>query len=168
MTTLTWDRHRGHSFSYDVLAPGYNYRLDEMRAALGLVQLQRLEENNARRRRLTKLYWEKLAPIPGLELPFQGVPLEASACHILPVLLPAVVDRQTIMNALKEQGIQTSVHYPPIHRFTYYQNLYPPGFDHGLPQTEDVANRELTLPLYPALTPEQVEAVVAALESCLM
>ena len=60
MTTLTWDRHRGHSFSYDVVAKGYNYRLDEMRAALGLVQLERLEAGNARRRELTQAYRAKL------------------------------------------------------------------------------------------------------------
>lgn len=163
MTTLTWDRHRGHSFSYDVVAPGYNYRLDEMRAALGLVQLQRLEENNVRRRQLTQLYWENLAALPGVELPFRDVPVAAAACHILPVLLPPGVDRQAIMATLKGQGIQTSVHYPPIHGFTYYQNLYPSGFDHGLPQTDEVAARELTLPLYPTLTTAQLRAVTTAL-----
>ncbi len=108
-----------------------------------------------------------LAQIAGLELPFRHAPLEASACHILPVLLPPGVARQAIMTALKEQGIQTSVHYPPIHGFTHYQNLYPPGFDHGLPYTEEVAARELTLPLYPHLTEPQVATVAAALESCL-
>lgn len=164
MTTLTWDRHRGHSFSYDVVAPGYNYRLDEVRAALGLVQLQRLETNNARRRQLTQTYWDKLASIPDLQLPFRDAPLAASACHILPVLLPPGVDRQAVMTALKERGIQTSVHYPPIHCFTYYRNLYPAGFDHGLPQTDDIAARELTLPLYPALRAEQVDSVVAAIQ----
>ncbi len=167
MTTLTWDRHRGHSFSYDVVAPGYNYRLDEMRAALGYVQLQRLEEQNNHRRRLTALYWHHLAQIAGLELPFRHAPLEASACHILPVLLPPGAERQAIMTALKEQGIQTSVHYPPIHGFTHYQNLYPSGFDHGLPHTEEVAARELTLPLFPHLTEPQVATVAAALQSCL-
>ena len=164
MTTLTWDRHRGHSFSYDVVAPGYNYRLDEVRAALGLVQLQRLETNNARRRQLTQTYWDKLASIPDLQLPFRDAPLAASACHILPVLLPPGVDRQAVMTALKERGIHTSVHYPPIHCFTYYRNLYPAGFDHGLPQTDDIAARELTLPLYPALRAEQVDSVVAAIQ----
>jgi len=168
MTTLTWDRHRGHSFSYDVVAPGYNYRLDEMRAALGLAQLQQLEANNARRRQLTHLYRRRLAAIPGLQLPFEDFPLEASACHIMPVLLPPGADRQAVMTALKEQGIQTSVHYPPIHRFTYYQNLYPPGHDHGLPYTEDATARELTLPLYPRLTSQQVAEVAAALEAALI
>ena len=162
MSTLTWDRHRGHSFSYDVVAPGYNYRLDEVRAGLGLVQLERLEANNARRRELTRLYRERLTVIPGLEVPFLAADPATSACHIMPILLPPGADRQACMAALKEQGIQTSVHYPPIHRFTHYQNLFPADYDHGLPHTEDAAARELTLPLYPTLTEQQVEEVVGA------
>ncbi len=167
MTTLTWDRHRGHSFSYDVVAPGYNYRLDEIRAALGVVQLSHLEPNNARRRQLTGKYRELLATVPGLELPFGQTGLESSACHILPVLLPHGTDRPAFMGALKERGIQTSVHYPPIHRFSHYQSLYPAGYDHGLPQTDDIAAREVTLPLYPALKEEQVAEIAAAVRAVL-
>jgi dTDP-4-amino-4,6-dideoxygalactose transaminase len=167
MTTLTWDRHRGHSFSYDVVAPGYNYRLDEIRAALGLMQLSRLEANNDRRRQLTRLYRERLAAIPGLQLPFSDTDLAVSCCHILPMLLPQGADRPAFMAALKDRGIQTSVHYPPIHRFTHYQSLYPPGYDHGLPHTDDAAAREVTLPLYPTLTEQQLGEVAAAIQTVL-
>lgn len=167
MTTLTWDRYRGHSFTYDVVAPGYNYRLDELRAALGLTQLQHLEARNARRRALSRLYRDRLQAIPGLQVPFAEGDLEASACHIMPVLLPPGVDRQVFMAVLKEQGIQTSVHYPPIHRFTHYRNLLPPGDDLGLPHTDDVCAREVTLPLHPYLTESQVAEVAAAIRACL-
>src|SRR5207342_2296017 len=60
MTTLTWDRHRGHAGSYDVVAQGFNYRLDELRAAIGLVQLSRLRVENAERRRIATRYREAL------------------------------------------------------------------------------------------------------------
>ena len=86
MTTLTWDRHRGHSFSYDVVAKGYNYRLDEMRAALGLVQLKRLEPGNAKRRELTHAYRAKLKDLDHLEVPFRDAP-DGSAHHLFPILL---------------------------------------------------------------------------------
>ncbi|MFW6127469.1 MAG: DegT/DnrJ/EryC1/StrS family aminotransferase [Thermodesulfobacteriota bacterium] len=162
MTTLTWDRHRGHSFTYDVTAVGYNYRLDEMRAALGLVQLQKLPAANARRRELTGRYREKLQDLPGLILPFAAHQLEDSACHLFPVVLPKGADRAGLMAALAEKGIQTSIHYPPIHRFSYYQELWPPDFDHGLPQTEDLTARLVTLPLFPTMTGDQQDAVVAA------
>ncbi|MFW6112735.1 MAG: DegT/DnrJ/EryC1/StrS family aminotransferase [Thermodesulfobacteriota bacterium] len=162
MTTLTWDRHRGHSFSYDVTALGFNYRLDEMRAALGRVQLQKLPAANARRRELTRGYREKLQDLADLIIPFAAHHLEDSACHLFPIVLPAGSDRAGLMAALADKGIQTSIHYPPIHQFSYYRSLWPPDFDHGLPQTEEVASRLVTLPLFPTLTEVQQDAVVAA------
>jgi len=60
MTSLTWERHKGHAFSYDVVELGFNYRMDEIRAAIGRVQLSKLDKNNARRRELSQLYWEQL------------------------------------------------------------------------------------------------------------
>jgi dTDP-4-amino-4,6-dideoxygalactose transaminase len=75
MTTPTWDRHRDHSFSYDVVAWGYNYRLDEMRAALGLVQLNHLETGNTRRRVFTDAYRTQLKDLDHLEVPFSDAPV---------------------------------------------------------------------------------------------
>jgi dTDP-4-amino-4,6-dideoxygalactose transaminase len=161
MTTLTWDRHKGHSFSYDVIALGYNYRIDEIRAALGLVQLQRLEAENRRRREITRLYLKKLSQFKQLEIPFANSP-EGSAHHIFPVLLPQGTDRNGFMAALAQQGIQTSVHYPPIHLFSHYRQIWPQGYNHLLPHTEAVAAREVTLPLFPAMTAAQLEEVVSA------
>jgi len=163
MTTLTWDRHRGHSFSYDVVAPGYNYRLDEMRAALGLVQLSRLGAGNARRRQLTALYRQKLGELPQVQLPFLSTKLEASACHLFPLLLPTEAERPHFMSYLAACGIQTSIHYPPIHKFSYYRQLWPAEYDHQLPHTEAIAAREVTLPLFPAITAHQLEEVVGAI-----
>ena len=60
MTSLTWDRHKGHAWSYDVVDLGYNYRIDEIRAALGKVQLEKLPKNNERRRHLTQVYRDTL------------------------------------------------------------------------------------------------------------
>lgn len=73
MSTLTWDRHRGHAATYDVLAHGYNYRLDDLRSALSREQLKKLERNNQRRREFTALYWRKLQPLEerGWVLPFR-------------------------------------------------------------------------------------------------
>ncbi|MFZ5452017.1 MAG: DegT/DnrJ/EryC1/StrS family aminotransferase [Thermodesulfobacteriota bacterium] len=163
MTTLTWDRHRGHSFSYDVVAPGYNYRLDEMRAALGIVQLSRLAAGNARRRHLTTLYRQKLGELPQVQLPFLSADLEASACHLFPLLLSVEVDRRQFMSHLATHGIQTSIHYPPIHTFSYYRQLWPSGYDHQLPHTEDLAAREVTLPLYPTMTNQHLAEVAGAI-----
>lgn len=164
MTSLTWDRHRGHAWSYDVVAPGYNYRIDEIRAAIGRVQLARLENANARRRALDALYRELLpAAAPALGVPYsvtRGIP----ACHLRAVLLPQGTDRTQFMAGMKAQGIQTSIHYPPVHYFSYYRR------DEGgpsLPITEEIGAREVTLPLYPAMTPADVESVVMAAAAAL-
>ena len=117
MTTLTWDRHKGHAWSYDVVEIGYNYRIDEIRAAIGVAQLKKLEGNNARRRHLTQLYCCSLKDFPQLVIPFQNHPGITSA-HIMPVLLPRDRDRVGFMEKMKSQGLQTSIHYPPIHSYT--------------------------------------------------
>lgn len=164
MTSLTWDRYRGHSFTYDVIAPGYNYRLDDLRAALGLVQLSRLERANEERRRLTRLYRAAFTDLPPLAVPFAHADLNQAACHIMPILLPDAGVRSRFMEFLGARGIQTSIHYPPVHRFTYYRQLFPDGYDHHLPHTEAVAQREVTLPLYPAMTAQKVEEVCEAVK----
>ncbi|HKI92152.1 MAG TPA: DegT/DnrJ/EryC1/StrS family aminotransferase, partial [Gaiellaceae bacterium] len=88
MTTLTWDRHRGHAHSYDVVAPGLNYRLDEIRAAIGLVQLERLEERNKARRRLYRRYAQLLDGSDGIAVPFATEsPGTCSACHLAVAVL---------------------------------------------------------------------------------
>lgn len=165
MTTLTWDRHRGHASSYDVVAPGFNYRMDEVRSALGLVQLGRLEENNRRRKKLVAHYRELLAGVPGVDVPF-GETYGESSYHIMPVLLPSAVDRSAVIASMKQSKIQTSIHYPPIHLFTYYRSQYNFG-DGLLPVTEAIAARELTLPLYPTMSTDDVDAVMEALRQAI-
>jgi dTDP-4-amino-4,6-dideoxygalactose transaminase len=166
MTSLTWDRHQGHSFSYDVVARGYNYRLDEMRAALGIVQLQHLEARNTRRRQLALRYQDELSGLEPLAMPFLEAP-SGSTHHIFPVLLTDAARRPALMAGMAQIGIQTSVHYPPVHNFSYYRQLWPAGYDHRVPHTEDVARREVTLPLFPTMTIDQLQAVVSALKECL-
>ncbi len=160
MTSLTWDRHKGHAWSYDVVDLGYNYRIDEIRAALGIVQLKKLKTNNQKREGLTKLYWQGLRQmVPQVGLPFYQHRGE-SAHHIMPIILPKSAKRKEIMDKMKDVGIQTSIHYPPIHLFTYYKQQYS---YHSLPKTEDLAQREITLPLYPGMNQEDVSFVVNTL-----
>jgi dTDP-4-amino-4,6-dideoxygalactose transaminase len=156
MTTLTWDRHRGHASAYDVVAVGFNYRLDEIRAAMALVQLGRLPAATAERARLGNRYVALLHDVEGLTVPFAERPDRAQAAHhIAVVLLPESVHREEVRAALTAAGVQTSVHYPPIHGFTAYADAAP----RPLPRTEAVAPRLLTLPLYPNLTDENLELV---------
>lgn len=166
MTSLSWDRHKGHAWSYDVVDLGYNYRIDEMRSALGRVQLKKVGANNQRRAALTALYRELLTELaPGVSMPFSEG--RGTSCyHILPILLPVGMDRIRFMEGMKARGVQTSIHYPPVHEFQIYRK---PAFwaKHLLPLTEQVALREVTLPLYPAMQAEQVRWVAEAVQGSL-
>ena len=166
MTSLTWDRYQGHAYSYDVVELGYNYRIDEIRSALGLVQLRKLNSNNTRRRKISEDYWKALQS-SSLSLPFKDwseKPGVSSSYHIFPVLLPEEVDRKTFIDSLRDAGVQTSIHYPPIHLFSYYRNRYP---NIQLPHTEYVASHEVTLPLYPTMEASAFETVVQAIPHAL-
>jgi dTDP-4-amino-4,6-dideoxygalactose transaminase len=158
MTTGTWDRHRGHAFSYDVALVGTNARLDEIRAAIGLVQLRKLEAGNRARGERVARYRARLAGVPGLGLPFARRDPAASAHHLFVVLLPEGTDRARVMTHLRERGVQSSIHYPPTHRFSAYADT--PAV---LPVTDAVAPRLLTLPLFATMTDAQVDRVCDAL-----
>jgi dTDP-4-amino-4,6-dideoxygalactose transaminase len=166
MTSMSWDRHRGHAWSYDVVELGYNYRMDEIRAALGRVQLKKLGRNNELRRELTGKYREHLEELaPRIVAPFAH-PRGISASHLLPILLPSGWDRIRFMECMKSQGIQTSIHYPPIHKFRIYASQAEAPI--ALPLTDDVAGREVTLPLYAGLTENDVNLVAQAVRVAML
>lgn len=165
MTTLTLDRHKGHAFGYDVVGLGFNYRMSELNAALGLVQLKYVQERNRRRGELVAAYRRGLAAIPGLSVPFpewRGEP----AFHIQPVLLPASTNRFAVMTAMKDAGIQTSIHYRPVDTFTAYVEA---GFgpSANVPMAHAIGDRVVTLPLYPSMGEAQVAQVCDALAQAL-
>jgi len=162
MTTTTWERHRSGHAQYDVVDIGHNYRMDEMRAALGLVQLSRLAGYNRTRRELASRYWNNLSSVDGLDLPFRG-DVEGSACHIMPVLLPQWARRVDFVPVMHEHGIQTSHHYPPVHTLSVYRRLCR----QELPITEAFAVREVTLPLHPFMDVQDVDLVCERLDRVL-
>ena len=160
MTTLTLDRHKGRAITYDVAQPGLNYRMDEMRAAIGSVQLDKLPAGNVRRGELTNRYRSNLQGSPVI-MPFENQGSNStSVFHILPVLLPEKTDRVAVIGALKEKRIQSSIHYPPFWDFTAYKGQFSPD---DSPVTADICRRQLTLPLFPTMTEDEVDQVCNAL-----
>jgi dTDP-4-amino-4,6-dideoxygalactose transaminase len=163
MTSGTRQRLNSRAPDYDVTLLGFNYRMDELRAAFGLAQLKRLTEWNDLRRRLSMHYRQLIREHCGsVIVPFADA--WVSAHHLMPVLLPTASSRQRVIDGLRNQGIQTTVHYPPVHRLTFYNDRDPHC---SLPRTEEFARRELTLPLHPLMNPATVELVVSALASTL-
>lgn len=163
MSTMTLDRHKGRSASYDVIEPGLNYRIDEMRAALGLVQLDKLPRGNERRQRLTERYRERLSDVDGISIPFSEWSRGRSSFHIMPVLLAPAIERTRVIEYLKAHGIQSSIHYPAPWQFSAYSDMSPDT----TPRSSDIAGRCLTLPLFPGMTDEQVDLVCATLADSL-
>jgi dTDP-4-amino-4,6-dideoxygalactose transaminase len=160
MTSGTRERFAARAPTYDVTMLGWNYRMDEFRAAVGLVQLKSLRRWNDRRGELSRLYRDALRERgAGATMPFANV-RGPSAYHLLPVLLPGGADREELMGELRDAGVQTTVHYSPIHWLSFYRSRFPSV---RLPQTEEFARRELTLPLHPKLTDSDVEIVADAL-----
>jgi dTDP-4-amino-4,6-dideoxygalactose transaminase len=154
MTSMTLDRHKGHAYSYDVTELGYNYRMTEINAALGIEQLKKLQSSNRKRKSLIEIYVENLKGTQGLSIPFLNYPRN-SAFHLFPILLNKDVDREKFMGFLKREKIQTSIHYPPIHKFSYYQKNFRASRN-KLPLTEYVGRHEVTLPLHSLLKKEDI------------
>ncbi len=163
MTSSTWDRHRGHDPAYDVVDIGFNYRLDEPRAALGLSRLARLADSIASRRATVRAYRERLAGVDGIELPFREEAVERASHFAFPVLLADRQTRDRFRDELKANGIQTTW-YPALHTFTEYRRFAP---DDGLPHASEVADRHCALPLSSSTTEAEVEMVVEAVRAAL-
>jgi dTDP-4-amino-4,6-dideoxygalactose transaminase len=163
LTSGTWDRHRGHDPSYDVVDIGFNFRLDEPRAALGLSRLGRLDDDLARRRALVRAYRERLAGIAGVELPWDELAVERSTHFAFPVLLSDRDARDRFREQLRERGVQTTW-YPALHTFTEYRDAVAAG---DLARAGEVSDRHCVLPLSCTMDDAAVDVVVEAVEASL-
>jgi dTDP-4-amino-4,6-dideoxygalactose transaminase len=162
MTSLTLDRYKGHAHSYDVTEFGYNYRPTEITAALGMVQLNKLARKNEMRKEIVRQYRKMLnEKIPEIQMPFVQSPLDQTTAHIMPVLLPENISRKQVVDSLMKDGIQTSIHYRPIHTFSAYKAY---SNESQIPLTSYIGDHCLTLPLYPGMTTGEVEKCIFALE----
>jgi dTDP-4-amino-4,6-dideoxygalactose transaminase len=163
MTSGTWDRHRGHEDSYDVVDVGFNFRLDEPRAALGLARLPRVADEIERRRVAVRHYRQLLADVPGATPMWDEAAVEAGSHFAFTVLFASAEARVRVRDALAAERIQTT-RYPVLHSLTEFAGLAPPG---SLPRAETAAERHLALPLSPYTTPAQVERVTGVIRAAL-
>jgi dTDP-4-amino-4,6-dideoxygalactose transaminase len=150
MTTLTYDRHKGHASSYDVVMLGYNYRTDEIHSAIGLAQLKKIDRLNNIHRHLYQTYIKLFENFPAVTIPFAHRPIEQATCYIMPAIIHEKYD--VVKEALKAAGIQTSHHYNLVPSFSIYQEGQ---------HLEDYQDHPiLTLPLGPNMTDEDVKTIV--------
>ena len=160
MTTMSYQRASGHATAYDIVELGYNFRMDDIRASVAIEQLKKLPGDLDKRMAVRKRYVEKLSSVKGVVVPFADCN-EFTSNYIMPVVLTqgSKEDRDAIREKIHAAGIQTSVHYPAIHRFSIYKNCGA-----VLPQTDYVTDHEITLPMYAALTMEQVDFICETLD----
>jgi len=158
----TWDRtgRQGYSWEYDVEELGFKCHMNDIIAAVGLVQLDKLERTNARRRELAQRYTRMLDDVDWLETPVEKE-YAHSAWHNYVIKVADPADRNPLMEHLKAQGVSTGMHYIPNHLYA----MYRPYVTEPLPVTESVWKRLITLPLFPDLSDEQQNHIVAAIES---
>ena len=168
MKALSWDKYHGHLSSYNIERLGYNYRITEIQSALGLVQLKKLDRNRRKRERLVEVYRKNLDGVEGISTPFRRWKGKFSY-HLFPILVQgeqadqSSLQRDRLMQELKNLGIQTSVHYPPVHLFSLYRKRF--GLKAGmLPKTEKASRMEMTLPLHPGMDEADVEWIVGKIK----
>jgi len=163
LTSGTTERHFSRTTGYDVVSFGHNFRCTEIVAALGLSQLEKLDRGNEHRREVYRRYMSKLAGISGVSIlpPPPDASLERSAAHICVALFSSSKQRDSVKKALHDAGVQTSHHYTPIHKFTFYKEQISRGRVIALPavNAETFSARALTLPLFPGLSPEAVDEI---------
>lgn len=152
------------SWRYEILSPGFKYNLTDLQAALGLVQLSKCNSLWARRAVLADRYTEALAPLEVFETP-RVRPEVQHAWHLYVLLVKPDtlrINRDQLIEHLKQRGISTSVHFIPLHTHPYYRENfgYRPG---DFPVVDDYFERCISLPLYPAMTDEDQESVIQAL-----
>jgi len=158
MSVASFDRYKGRAVSYDVESPGLNYRIHEISSALGLVQLEKLESANNKRKKLVERYYSRLDEVSSVSIPYRHFSRGKPNYHIMPILLSETVDRAAVIDSMKQDGVQTSIHYPAIQNFSAYKDKV-----NSTPKAEYVCAHELTLPLYPGMTDEEVDIVCDSL-----
>jgi perosamine synthetase len=146
---------------------GFNYRLDDMSCALGMAQLERLDDLLAARARIAGAYSEALADIEGIGLPCPDQGGNERSWFVYVVQLPHGVDRDSAVLAMRERGVDTKPYLPAIHLMSFYRERFghKPG---DFPICEDIAGRSLALPFFPQLTDGEVEQVVDALSDVIV
>ena len=163
MTSLSYERAKGHSTAYDVVELGYNYRIDDIRSAIALVQLEKLDQDLKKREQIRQMYIGNLKPLERIIIPFMENQ-EPVSNYIFPIVLKDsdAELRDETRSQLHAAGIQTSVHYPAVHRFSIYKQA-----NCHMPKTDYVTDNEITLPMYAKLEAEQVEYIADVLRKIL-
>ena len=155
---------KGKPWDYDVIEPGYNYRLDEIRSALGLNQLKRIKKINLKRKIACDYYNSKLKDIFGIVIPTYSISSSSSYhLYIIKINNDFKINRDELFKKLLDAGIQTSVHYKPLHEFTILKTKGK--INDKLQTTKTLYNQIISLPLYPNITRKEQDIVIDCIKN---
>jgi perosamine synthetase len=160
MTKAAFARENKANWYYDVVDLGYNYRMNEVQAALGIAQLERMDNINEKRIEAAKYYTKRLSEVEGIVTPYEMEDrTHLYHLYVIRVLKEKFgIDRNELFNNLSASGIGTSVHYTPLHMLTFYKNL---GYSkQNFPVANRVSKEILSLPLFPTISKSQIDFVV--------
>ena len=162
-----FDRFSSGNWRYDIVAPGYKYNMTDIAAGIGLHQLKKADQFREARKRVMDRYREGLRELP-LVLPVDAVEGDSHSWHlfIVRVTEEARLTRDALFAHLAEQGITCSVHYTPLHKFTYWRDTYALK-DEQFPQSERAGNAAMSLPMYVDMPDEQIDYVINVLSEAL-
>ena len=162
VTRSIWERHKTGTESYDVSGLGFNYRIDDPRAALAVSRLSRLDDDNGRRARIASFYRDQLGELAGLSLLAPPPESARVSNSMFGVVVDEGVDRDAFRDSLAKSGIQTSVHFSPVNRFELYA-----GSGANLPVTDAFAARAVSLPMFAEMEEAQQAQVIEAVRKAL-
>ncbi len=161
-----WSRRSKRSiWRYDITTEGYKYNMTDIQAAMGLCQLMKINKMHERRQNIIQIYNDELSRIPQINVPAAPDELSKHAWHLYIIQLDNV-DRDLFVETLRDENIECSVHYVPLHLFDFYQKQY--GYSIGdFPCAEQVFEKVVSLPLHPALTESDVHIVINTIKRIL-
>ena len=162
-----WKRYtKEGSWFYEVLSPGFKYNLTDIGAAIGIEQLKKCDGFGAARKRIASAYNERFSDLPGIQMPVCD-PDTQHAWHLYVIQLDPqrlTINRDQFIEALKDRGIGTSVHFIPLHLHPYYRDKFGYTPD-DFPKASEIYQRIISLPIYPKMTDANIEQVSEAVSS---
>ena len=156
ITKTLSQRYMGKPWEYDVVEPGYNFRLDEIRSALGISQLKRIKKMNASRRSIFDYYNKNLSKIRGIEVPIKARGVDSHHLYIVKIKKEYPLSRNELFKKLSKEGISTTLHYKPLHLFSAYKKYKKTN----LKNSNQLFNEILSLPFFPNITKKQQDKVI--------
>jgi perosamine synthetase len=157
--TLSQRYDLGKPWEYDVVEPGYNFRLDEIRSSLGISQLKRIKKMNARRESIFNYYNKNLGKINGVEIPIKARGVDSHHLYMIRIKENYSLSRDELFKKLSKEGISTTLHYKPLHLFSAYKKYRKTNLKNSI----QIFNEILSLPFFPDITKNQQNKVIKSI-----